>query len=124
MTMPRPCTLCSHARHDDLDAAILNNEPYQNIAKRFGASMVAVLNHRGHLSGTLGASAATQETATALDVLAQMKSIQENCFTLLEVAEGANELRTVFSAVGQVRRNLETLGELTDQLRRDHKARA
>ncbi len=120
--MPRPCMICSHERQGEVDAAIRNNEPYQSIAKRFGTSMVSILSHQGHLSGTLGTPTKAQEMARAVDMLAQMKTLQDHCFTLLQVAEGASELKTVFSAIGQVRKHLEALGGLTEQLHRDFKA--
>ena len=43
--------------------------------------------------------------------------------TLLEMAEGASELKVVFSALGQVRKNLESVVELTAQLGKELKAR-
>ena len=113
--MPRPCALCGHARRDEVDAAIRNNEPYQRIAMRFGTSMVSILNHRGHLLGD-ARSRASEEFARAADVLAQMKRLHANCFMLLELAEGARDLRPVLSAISQVRKDLEALGDLTERL--------
>jgi len=119
--MPRPCAICAHERHDEVDAALLNNEPYQTIAKRFGTSVVAVLSHRNHLSAPETATGA-RDIARAFETLDQIKTLEGNCMTLLQVAEGASELRAVYSAVGQVRRNLETLSELTSQLDKALKA--
>ncbi len=122
--MLRPCTLCIHERHEEVDAAFLNNEPFQTIAKRFGTSVVAVLTHRNHLSGGPGRATGAHDIARAFEALDQMTTLEGNCLTLLQVAEGASELRGVFSAVGQVRRNLEALMELTSQLEKALKAQA
>ncbi len=120
--MPRPCAICVHERHEEVDAALLNNEPYQAIAKRFGTSVVAVLSHRNHLSEAPGMATGALAVARAFETLDQIKTLEGNCVTLLQVAEGASEVRVVFSAVGQVRRNLETLLELTSQLDKALKA--
>jgi hypothetical protein len=120
--MPRPCTICVHERQEEVEAALRNNEPYAVIAKRFGTSVTAVLTHRGHLSGNLEAAVKAPEIATASDLLDQMKAIEGNCFTLLEMAKDASEVRVVFTAFGQVRKNLESLMELTFQLGKELKA--
>ncbi len=122
--MRRPCAICTHERHDEVDAALLNNEPFQTIAKRFGTSVVAVLTHRNHLSEGRERADGAHDIARAFAALDQMTTLGGNCLTLLQVAEGTSELRSVFSAVGQVRRNLEALMELTSQLHKELKAQA
>jgi len=114
--MPRPCAICVHERHEEVDAALLNNEPFQTIAKRFGTSVLTVLTHRNHLSAAPEEATGAQDVARAFEALDQMITLEGNCVTLLQVAEAASELRVVFSAIGQVRRNLETLLALTSQL--------
>lgn len=84
--------------------------------------MTAVLSHRGHLSGTLKTVTKAQDIARAFDALDQMKTLEGKCLTLLQVAEGAGELRIVFSSIDQIRRNLEMLMELTTQLDKELKA--
>jgi hypothetical protein len=110
--MPRPCAICAHERLREVDAALRNNEPYLIVAKRFGTSVTAVLNHRHHPSRRPEAPA----PATAADVVDQMKALEGNCCTLLEVAAGTSEVKVIFSAIGQVRKNLESLMELTSHL--------
>jgi len=121
--MRRPCMICAHERHDEVEAALLNNEPYVAIARRFGTSVMAVLSHRSHLSTNSDMAATEPNPVTALDVLDQMQGLERNCFTLLEMAEGASEMKVVFSALGQVRKNLESVVELTAQLGKELKAR-
>ena len=120
--MSSPCAICVHERLAEVDAALLNNEPYQTIAKRFGTSVTTVLGHRSHLSGALKTVTKAQDIARAFDALDQMKTLEGKCFTLLQVAEGASELKVVFSSIGQIRRNLETLMELTTQFDKELKA--
>lgn len=120
--MPRPCAICMHQRLGEVDAALRNNEPFMIIAKRFGTSVTAVLSHRSHLSGSPEAPATAPEIATVAEVLDQMKALQGNCFTLLEMATDTSEVNVVFSAIGQVRKNLESLMELTSHLGKELKA--
>jgi hypothetical protein len=121
--MPRPCAICGHERQGEVEAALRNNEPYMSIAKRFGASATSILCHRTHLSGSPEAPATAPEIAAAAEVLDQMKALEGNCSTLLEMAAGASEVKVVFSAIGQVRKNLESLMELTSHLGKELGAR-
>jgi hypothetical protein len=120
--MPRPCAICVHERQGEVEAALRNNEPYLMIAKRFGTSVTAVLGHRLHFSGSPEGPATAPEPATAADVLDQMKALEGNCCTLLEIAADTSEAKVVFSVIGQVRKTLESLMELTSRLGQELKA--
>ena len=121
--MPRPCAICDHERQGEVEAALRNNEPYISIAKRFGTSATAVLRHRTHLWGPPKAPGTGPEISAAAEVLDQMKALEGNCSTLLEMAAGTSEVKAVFSAIDQVRKNLESLMELTSHLGKELKAR-
>ena len=47
--MPRPCTICSHPKRDEINRALLERLPYRTVAKHFEASPAAVFRHRQHL---------------------------------------------------------------------------
>ena len=114
--MPRPCAICGHERQGEVEAALRNDEPYMSIAKRFGTSATAVLRHRSHLSGPPEAPGTAPDISAAAEVLDQMKALEGNCSTLLEMAAGTSEVKVVFSAIGQVRKNLQSLIDLTSHL--------
>ena len=37
-TVPRTCTICTHADRPAIDQALISGEPYRHIANRFGTS--------------------------------------------------------------------------------------
>lgn len=46
--MPRKCSLCTHDRRTEIDAALANGMSYRNVAERFGTSVTAAFRHRNH----------------------------------------------------------------------------
>jgi hypothetical protein len=47
----RPCTVCTHPRRGEIDAALLDERPYRSIAEHFGISHLAVFRHKtNHLT--------------------------------------------------------------------------
>jgi len=112
------CRICDHEKRDEINAALTNNEPYVVIARCFRISTASILSHRTHLSD--GESAKSEEMASVpVQSVTQMKALQQKCLILISAGEAANDLGTLFSAVAQVRKNLELLGEVADEL---HKA--
>ena len=56
--MPRTCTVCSHRKLSEIDAALLGNESFRNIAKQFRVSPSAAYRHQQqHLLAARGRSA-------------------------------------------------------------------
>ena len=113
--MPTGCRICDHEKRDEIDAALTNNESYVLVAKRFQMPMASILNHRMHLSD---AERSTKDEEIMKDVLllAKMKALQEKSLVLILAGEAANDLGTLFSVVGQVRKNLELIGEFAERL--------
>jgi len=67
--MPRFCTICSHPKLAEIDAALLRREAYRSVAKRFGASESAVYRHlKEHLPLKL-AEQVNDSAMCAADVL-------------------------------------------------------
>ena len=116
MKMSTFCRICDHEKRDEIDAALTNNEPYVVIARSFRISTGSILSHRTHLSD--GEKSAKSEEIASVHVqsVTQMKALQEKCLILISAGEAANDLGTLFSAVAQVRKNLELLGEVADEL--------
>jgi hypothetical protein len=119
----RVCPLCTHERRDEIESALRNNEPVQQIARRHGTSLLALLTHRGHLDHSgdrpgLAAQAPAAAGHAAAPIADQIKSHQEQCLRLLDVAEGASEVRTVFASLREMRPHLMALGDLAYELTR------
>jgi hypothetical protein len=64
--MPRVCTICSHEKRSEIDAALLADEPYRHIAARFGTSTGALQRHRAeHLPVAMVKAQEAAEVAQA-----------------------------------------------------------
>lgn len=114
--MPRTCTICTHERRSEIDAALLAEEPYRRIAARFGTSTGALQRHKEHLPEHLAKAHEAQEVAQADNLLEQVKDLQARALSILDKAETAGDLRTAVSAIREARAIFELLAKLTGEL--------
>lgn len=116
--MARRCSICAHERRGDIDALLLEGAPFRHIASRFGVSTGALQRHKAeHLPAELLKSREAEELASADNLLAQLRDLQQRTLRILEAAEGSKEDHLVaLRAVGEARRNLELLARLTELL--------
>ena len=105
------CRICDHEKRHEIDAALTNNEPYVVIARCFRMSTASILSHKMHFSDGEKFGKGEEAARTDVFLLTRMKELQEKCLMLISAGEAANDLGTLFSAVAQVRKNLELLGE-------------
>ncbi len=107
--MPRPCSVCRHPERRSIDLALIEAEPFRNLAKRYGLSSTALYRHReAHLSARL-AKAYEAEAGTLLD---QVSALQERAMSILAKAEADRDLRAALAAIREARGNLELLAKL------------
>ena len=116
--MARRCTICCHARREDIDVALVNGEPYRDIAGRFNISRSAVERHRrGHLPATLTNAAEAEDVARADDLLAHLSALQKRALTILEEAENGGDLRTALLAIREARSCIDLFAKLIGELK-------
>ena len=118
--MPRPCTACRHPQREEINRALVNGEPFRNIAKRFGTSSTAVFRHKDHLPKALVKAQEAREVARADDLLGQVRDLQERALRVLGAAEAAGDLRAATGAIREARGCLELLGKVTGELVEKH----
>ncbi len=115
--MPRACTVCTHPKRDEIDAALVAGVALRNIAKRFDTSPTAVFRHKGeHLPAKLVMAEKASEVAQADGLIEQLQDLQRRAHTILDKAEEAGELRVALSAIREARGNLELLAKLLGEL--------
>lgn len=117
--MPRVCTICTHEKRGEIDAALLADEPYRHIAARFGTSTSALQRHREHLPKFLVKASEAQDAAQADTLLEQVRSLQSRALSILDRADEAGDLRTALSAIREARSNLELLAKLLGELQQE-----
>jgi len=96
--MSRTCTICSHEKRGDIEAAVVAGTSYRDIARRFETSKDAIARHASeHIRASLRASEVVKEEARGLDVVKQLKDI--NATTLAILASVKSETGKEFLAL-------------------------
>jgi len=117
--MPRTCTICSHPDRRAIEKALVDGEPFRNIAKRTGTSPAALTRHKSdHLPGKIVQAKAAQEILEAGDLLSQVAALKEKALELLAKAEEQGDYRTALCGVREARACIELLFEVEGQLDR------
>jgi hypothetical protein len=114
--MSRQCTICRHARREEIDASLLAGIPYRSVAQRAAVSPDAVFRHSRHLPGTLAASSKAAEVARADSLVEQLQRLKSDAQRLKEKAEQAGDHRTALAALRELCRIIEVEAELTGEL--------
>lgn len=90
--MPRTCTLCNHARRDELDRALLGGASFRHIAAQFGTSTSALQRHKAeHLPKALVKAKAAGEVFRAESLLDYLQERRDGLDRLDEDARQIQE---------------------------------
>lgn len=118
--MPRTCTICNHPEREAINHALIAGEPLRNIAERFATSTTSLARHKAaHLPRTLAEAHQEVKAAHSDDLLGQIETLQQKTLSILSKAEAMNDHVIALKAIGEARRNLELLAELTHELNRN-----
>jgi hypothetical protein len=117
--VPRTCTICSHARLSEINNALVKNEAYRRVSKRFGASASAMYRHQQeHLPASRSALVEDNAPELALDstLLAKITRLEAEARRLGKKAEDAGDFRGAMAAVRELVRIVELLGKLQGEI--------
>jgi len=111
----RRCTVCSHDRHREIDAAILRHATgYLKIAREYGLVLASVQRHAAnHLSAQLRAHKEIEMLKDAASLVAELNRLHAYAGRALDAAEAAGDHRAVFLGVDAGGRSIERLLRLT-----------
>lgn len=117
--MGRKCTVCSHLKRAAIDQALLDDsEPVVGIAERYSLSATAVARHRDtHLAERLAAVAernANADIRQALDVIGQLREINEATKDVLKVARDKENHGLALRAIDRLQQQIELQAKLID----------
>jgi len=117
--MPRTCTICNHPSRGEIERALVDGVPFRNIAAQFGTSTTALVRHKqDHLPPALAQAKQAELAANGDDLLSRIEALQQKTLSILSKAESQGDNVTALKAIGEARRNLELLAELTHELNR------
>ena len=116
--MPRSCTVCVHAKREEIDRALVEGVSAAEISGRYRTvGERAVRRHRSnHLPAKLVMAEKAAQVAEADDLLEQVGDLQRRALAILDRAEEVGELKTALSAIREARGNLELLAKLLGEL--------
>ena len=116
--MPRSCTVCVHAKREEIDRALVEGVSAAEISGRYRTvGERAVRRHRSnHLPAKLVIAEKAAQVAEADDLLEQVGDLQRRALAILDKAEEVGELKTALSAIRETRGNLELLAKLLGEL--------
>lgn len=117
--MPRQCSICTSPERLSIEQALVANEPYRNIAERFGTSATALTRHKAeHLPVALTKAKEARAEDHADDLLWQIKDLRNKAISILTKAEAAGQLKTALMGIREARACIELLAEMEGQLQR------
>jgi hypothetical protein len=110
----RLCTICTHARRDTIDAALLvHSEGYRNIAEQYGVDYVSLWRHaHTHLAEQIRESKALSEMLSADNLLAKLGELDRETREMLTEARTAGKINVALSAVRESRGNIEAFARI------------
>ncbi len=122
--MPRVCTICTHAEHDAINAALVGTASIRDIAALYRVSQDALSRHKAdHLPLTVAKAEATRQVeqargvvAEGLDVVAQLRAINSVTMHVLKEARDRHDGELALKAVDRVQRQIELQAKLLGDL--------
>jgi hypothetical protein len=110
--MPRTCLACSSPKREAIDKALVDGEPFRNIAERVSISPAALFRHKNHVASAIGKAQAQHEERLGETLLDEMRRVQRKAWELLARTESEGDHRGSIVALREVRECLESLGEM------------
>jgi hypothetical protein len=105
--MPRTCTLCNHTHREDIERALLANEPFRHIASRFGSSTATLQRHKAeHLTRSLTLAREAETVARADSLLSDIRNAETlagklycSAGKILDLAIAARDPKSAIDAI-------------------------
>lgn len=115
--MARTCTVCTHPKRDEIDAALIAQEPIRDIAGRTGTTKSALDRHRQHIAAGLVKAKEAKEEARADSLLDAVRRLADDAHRIRRKAEKAEDLRTALDAIGKLTKIVELLVKLRSEVK-------
>jgi len=117
--MPRPCSICTHEKRDEIDRSLIEGVALRNIAKQYGVSHDALHRHKkNHLSKEVQKTAkkqAAKREKKAVTLLERLVELQKEARNILDTAKGSSP-NVALSAIRELSRLLELEAKLVGEL--------
>lgn len=115
--MARACSVCSHAQHLDIDAALLGagtaRLSHREVAVRYGLSRASVQRHAvSHIAPIMRAVTEQAGLLHAESMLSELGRLYERAIRNIDRAEAGGEPNEVSAALREARSSIETFAKI------------
>lgn len=112
--MSRVCTICYHPERSAIESAIVTGESYRHIASQFGVGYKSVERHIAdkHVAQEIKQTQAAKEEARSLDVVKQLKDINEISQAILKESRDLKDNDIALKAIDRIAKQLELQAKL------------
>jgi hypothetical protein len=117
--MPRVCTICTHEKRGEIDAALLAGEPFRTIASRFGTSPTALHRHKKHLPTFLVKAHEVNEAVEAGTLLERLKFLNAETRAILAECRAEGNRAVALLAIARLEKQLELEAKLIGELQQE-----
>ena len=115
--MPRICTVCRNDKLNEINTALVGNEAYRSVAKRFSLSPPAVFRHQSqHLPAHLAKAKQASEIAAASTLVDELLRLTKTTRQVLARAIEEKDGELALKAIARLERQLELKGRLLGEL--------
>lgn len=115
--MARSCTVCGHPSREAIDRALVGGAAIAALSREWLLSEDALARHRdAHLPKLLRAAHAEAEAGRALDVVAQLRAINQDSLAILRAARAQGEHELALRAIDRLLRQVELQAKLLGDL--------
>jgi hypothetical protein len=117
--MPRTCTVCSHPKRGEIDAALVRGVSSYELETNYSElTRSSIERHatNGHIPAKLLKAQEREDVRQALDVVQQLKAVNSASWGVLQQARQAGEPNLVLRAVDRVQKQLELQAKLLGDL--------
>lgn len=111
--MPRSCTICTHEKRSEIEAAVVKGASFRVIASQFSVGDASIQRHAAsHIQASVSNSQAVKEEARGIDVVNQLKAINAITLSILKNARDAKKDTIALYAIDRVMKQLELQAKL------------
>ncbi|MBI3977165.1 MAG: hypothetical protein HY331_03160 [Chloroflexi bacterium] len=105
-----------HAEREAIDRQIVAQTAYRTVADRFNVSKTALIRHKEHLPAQIVKAAEADDVRRAIDVVGQLRAINEASRAILADARKAGDPDTALKAIDRILRQIELQAKLIGEL--------
>jgi hypothetical protein len=107
--MPKPCTVCNHAKLEEIDRALMAGVAYRTLAAQYGLSASALCRHTKHLARYRQNIMEYEDRKYNLAMLDKLDLLEARLERLFKTAENFRSLRVALDCLKEYSRLLASM---------------